>query len=308
MRDELTSRDKLVIKTRGMLSNLPKLGIVSKPIRKDGISFLVPVKNEERWIKPCILSIIDVADEVIVVDSSTEDKTTEIVDALAKQYGKIKHIRFYWNGNNAIALARHIALTSTQYKWIIDWEADQIVKTEGLLVWFDRLKHLDKSKYYMIDLPRLNFACDLQHLYKPLPFGYQGRIFTWSPQLRYTLDQRNKGGQERVVGDSIWGNRLPPWYTLLRWHEPYIYHLNIKNPKRMLERLYWESYMKNPEGFKTLEEYTRYRISKQDMTMEQAQEKFISETLKNTIPYDKEKYGELPEALRKISVDEKCQK
>jgi glycosyltransferase involved in cell wall biosynthesis len=301
MRDELTSRDKLVIKTRGALSNLPKLRIVEKPIRQDGIAFLVPVKNEERWIEPCLLSIIDVADEVMVVDSSTEDKTTEIVAALAKQHDKIKHIRFYWNGNNAIALARHIALTSTRSRWIIDWEADQVVKTEGLRVWVDRIKKLDRSKYYMIDLPRLNFAVDLQHLYKPTPLGYQGRIFTWSPQLKYVLDQRNNWGQERLSGDSIWGQRLPPWYILLRWHEPYIYHLNIKNPRRMLERSYWESYMKNTEGYKTLEEYAAYRISKEKMTMEQAQQKYVSEALKNTIPYDKEKYGEMPEILRKMT-------
>jgi glycosyltransferase involved in cell wall biosynthesis len=300
MRDELTSRDSLVIKIRGALSNLPKLKIVAKPIRKDGIAFLIPVKNEERWIKPCLLSIIDVADEIIVVDSSTEDKTTEIVGSLAKQHDKIKHIRFYWEGNNAIVLSRHIALMSTQSKWIFDWEADQIVKTEDLLVWVDRLKRLDKNKYYMIDLPRLNFTCDLQHLYKPSPLGYQGRIFTWSPQLRYILDQRWNRGQERLAGDSIWGQRLPPWYALLRWHEPYIYHLNIKSPKRMLERTYWENYMKNSEGYKTLEEYAKYRVSKQNMTMEQAQEKFMSGILENTVPYDKEKYGELPESLQKI--------
>ena len=61
--------------------------------------------------------------------------------------------------------------------------------------------------------------------------------------------------------------------------------------------------MKNPEGFKTLEEYARYRIGKENMTMEQAQEKFMSKMLENTIPYDKEKYGELPETLQKIGAE-----
>ena len=72
------------------------------------------------------------------------------------------------------------------------------------------------------------------------------------PSTKIHIRPKEQRGARTVAGDSIWGNRLPPWYTLLRWHEPYIYHLNIKNPRRMLERLYSESYMKNHRRLKNI--------------------------------------------------------
>ena len=79
MKDKIEMRDKFIMNIRNMLSVLPKLGLVKKPnFHKDGISFIVPVKDEEKWIKPCILSIERVADEILVVDSSVENSTTSI--------------------------------------------------------------------------------------------------------------------------------------------------------------------------------------------------------------------------------------
>jgi glycosyltransferase involved in cell wall biosynthesis len=305
MRDTFTRRDNIVLKTRNLMSNLPKLGMVPKPIQNDGITFLIPVKNEEKWIELSILSVIDAAEEVIVVDSSTEDSTSEIVSGLAKENDKIKHLRFYWGGNNAIGLARHLALMNAHTRWIFDWEGDQVVKPEGLKIWVDRLKQLDRNVYYMIDVPRLNFSSDLKHLSKNTPFGYQGRIYTWSPQLKYIIDRRCGVGQEHTAGDTIWGPRLPPWYKLLRWSLPYAYHVNLKDLKRSVERQFWEDYMKNSEGYRTLEDYAAYRISKENLTIEQAKEKVLAEIRKDTIPYDIEKYGELPECLNNITINVK---
>ena len=55
---------------RDALALLPKLGLVKKPsFHADGISFVLPMKDEERWIRVSIASAEDVADEIIVVDS-----------------------------------------------------------------------------------------------------------------------------------------------------------------------------------------------------------------------------------------------
>jgi cellulose synthase/poly-beta-1,6-N-acetylglucosamine synthase-like glycosyltransferase len=84
LRDELVFRDKVVLAIKNIVSWAPKAGLMKKPrYHKDGVTFLVAVKDEERWIKPCIQSIQNVADEIIVVDSSIEDNTTKIVEQLA---------------------------------------------------------------------------------------------------------------------------------------------------------------------------------------------------------------------------------
>ena len=165
MDDTLGTRDKAVLAIKGVVSALPKLGVLKKPrYHPDGVSFIIAVKDEERWIKPCIQSIQDVADEIIVVDSSVEDNTTKIVDELGAGNSKIKHIRFYWGGSNAFALSLHIGLASATYKWVFKWDSDLVAKTtEAMREWMGRLKRLDPDRYYVIDVPRINLEGDLQH-------------------------------------------------------------------------------------------------------------------------------------------------
>jgi glycosyltransferase involved in cell wall biosynthesis len=47
---------------------------------------MVITYNEEDWIEPSILSIKDLVDEYIVMDSST-DKTPEIVERVKSEHG-----------------------------------------------------------------------------------------------------------------------------------------------------------------------------------------------------------------------------
>lgn len=205
MEDELVFRDKVVIGIRNVFGVLPKLGLVKKPrFHEDGISFAIQVKDEDRWIKPCILSIIDVADEIVVVDSSVEDSTTKIVEGLAERYDKIRHIRFYWQAPNASALSKHLCLVNANYKWVFMWDGDWVAKsTEALRDWRSRLDRLDKDEYFVIDVPRINLEGDLQHQPKKRPFGvYEAKLFTWSPELRWSLKENY---WEQAYGDSIWG-------------------------------------------------------------------------------------------------------
>jgi glycosyltransferase involved in cell wall biosynthesis len=285
--------------SRNVLSILPKIGVVKKPVsNKKGISFIVPVKDEEKWIKPCLLSIEAVADEIIVIDSSVEDKTTEIVTSLAKKYDKIKHVLFQWSGANAYALSLHIGLVNAQYHWVFKWDSDMVGKsTEALMDWKRRLEHLDKDKYYVIDVSRVNLEGDLLHQPKDAPFGlFEGRLFTWSPELKWSLKTNSF---EQICGDSIWGHRFPPWYKVLQWNDPYIFHCNIKSPKRMLTRAFWTDYMETRgRGFESLEDYTKYRVNTEwGMSMEEAEKKVIETQKQNLIPYDKARFGDLPKIL-----------
>lgn len=51
--------------------------------REDGISALTCTYNEEDWVEVSLLSLKDLADEIVVLDSST-DRTPDIVGVFAE--------------------------------------------------------------------------------------------------------------------------------------------------------------------------------------------------------------------------------
>lgn len=115
---------------------------------KNGISFLIRARNEEDSIKDCIMSIIDIADEIIFVDNLSTDKTYHIVKNLAKKYKNIKvyqyKIKIPKCGEEQ---AKQVELKSTNtianyYNWclgkatrynVIKWDADCIANRKNLL-------------------------------------------------------------------------------------------------------------------------------------------------------------------------------
>ncbi|UCE95908.1 MAG: hypothetical protein JSV51_09465, partial [Candidatus Bathyarchaeota archaeon] len=62
------------IKPRTLISNYAKrIHIVPAPFklrRKKGVSAIIHARDEP-WMEPCLLSISDVVDEIIVVDASS---------------------------------------------------------------------------------------------------------------------------------------------------------------------------------------------------------------------------------------------
>lgn len=89
------------------------------------ISAVIIVKNEEKNIERCLKSL-DWTDEIILVDTGSEDNTVEI----AKQFNvKIFHLE-KWEG---FGKAKKYATEMAENDWILSIDADEEV-TEGLLI------------------------------------------------------------------------------------------------------------------------------------------------------------------------------
>lgn len=86
--------------------------------KKMKISACLITKNEEKYIKRCISSFSEVVDEIIVVDTGSEDKTIEI----AQNLGAIVY-NFKWN--NSFSEARNFAIDKVHGQWIIFLDADE---------------------------------------------------------------------------------------------------------------------------------------------------------------------------------------
>jgi len=82
------------------------------------VSLTMIVKNEEANLAACLASVRDLVDEMVVVDTGSTDRTSEI----AAQYGA-RVVDFTWQDN--FAAARNEALRHAAGEWILWLDADE---------------------------------------------------------------------------------------------------------------------------------------------------------------------------------------
>lgn len=82
-------------------------------------------RDEEDFLPCCLTSARDIVDEIIVVDTGSQDNTIKI----AKKFGA-KIIQAKWNGN--YSKARNISLKEAQGDWIVVLDSDQTIARRDL--------------------------------------------------------------------------------------------------------------------------------------------------------------------------------
>lgn len=113
--------------------------------RENGISVLLPTQNEEKIVKLSILSFLDFADEIIVVDNGSIDKTKIIIKELARKY---KRIKFFDKPNLPdLYHNRQFALKQSKYRWICRFDSDFVAYTDGK-------NNILTLRKFLVDLPR----------------------------------------------------------------------------------------------------------------------------------------------------------
>ncbi len=89
------------------------------------ISVVIITKNEEKNILDCLESVLW-ADEVVIVDDNSEDRTLEVVKNLSN-----KKIKIYSRDlNEDFASQRNYALSKATQKWVLFVDADERVSSE----------------------------------------------------------------------------------------------------------------------------------------------------------------------------------
>lgn len=162
-----------------------KLGFYKGPDeedRKQGISAMVCTYNEEDWIVPSMLSVEDLVDEYVVVDSST-DKTPELVMGLKKERGlNIKLLRI---PPGSLSNARNLAIKKAEFKWILLWDADFVMFDWSPKFLKDFMKTLDTERHYLIYWPWIGLCGDLRHICGRHPYHVEHWLFSYSSSLAY---------------------------------------------------------------------------------------------------------------------------
>ena len=92
---------------------------------KNDLSVLILTYNEEKHIQRCIENVKDIATEIFIIDSFSQDKTVEI----AKKNGAIV-LQNKWPNNHSIQFNWALENCNITTKWVMRLDADEVVSPE----------------------------------------------------------------------------------------------------------------------------------------------------------------------------------
>lgn len=177
------------------------------------VSVVIITFNEAANIQRCIQSILDIADEVIVVDSFSSDNTVE----LAKNAGA-RVIQHAFEGH---VQQKNFAKEQATCDWILSLDADEELDNT-LLHEIKKWKHIDQYHTTGLYLNRLNFYC-----------GKSYKAFGWYPDKKIRLWKKGCGEWRGVnPHDSFVMNKNEPTKSL-RGH---ILHHTYPNKNSFLQQ------------------------------------------------------------------------
>lgn len=115
------------------------------------LSLCMIAKNEEQYLENCLNNIKELADEIIIADTGSTDKTKEI----ARKFTS-KVFDFKWNDN--FSEARNFSLSKATKEWILVLDADELI---------DKAKIRDLLKIKETNVAGFSFE---QRSYIQIPF------------------------------------------------------------------------------------------------------------------------------------------
>lgn len=109
---------------------------------EDKISVVIITLNEERIIEKC-LSKLTFADEIIVVDSGSQDSTV----ALCEKFGA----QVFYNKFEGYGTQKQFAVAKTRNNWVLSVDADEILNDELIVAIKQAMNHnkRDNVAYYI---------------------------------------------------------------------------------------------------------------------------------------------------------------
>ncbi|MBW7453493.1 glycosyltransferase family 2 protein [Paenibacillus sepulcri] len=118
-----------------------------------GISAAMIVKDSERCLLRALESIIDAVDEIIIVDTGSTDRTTDIARSFAEQHENVKLFHYKWIED--FSAARNFSLSLVSHDWVFVVDADDYLPPE----------HRDKPRAYTERMDRTGDRAALYIVY-----------------------------------------------------------------------------------------------------------------------------------------------
>ena len=176
------------------------------------LSVILITRNEESNLDDCLASLEGIAQQIVVVDSNSTDRTLEI----ASKHGALMAYPTDWPG---FGPQKNRALDLATCDWVLSLDADErltpALKSE-ILTAIHHSAHVD-----CFAIPRLSWYC-----------GRFIRHSGWSPDY---VDRLFKRGTARFSDDLV-HERLVPKVTVAKLENPML-HYSFMNYEQVLDKL-----------------------------------------------------------------------
>lgn len=156
------------------------------------LSICMIVKDEEKVLERCLESLYGIANEIIIVDTGSIDKTKEIAERFTNQVYDFEWI-------NDFSKARNYAASKAKGEWIFVIDADEYVERESFITFKESLK----TEYEEYDVLAPQIVSFVGYKASKTILNYHGRIYRNNGMIHYTrsihetLVHKNK---ELIIG------------------------------------------------------------------------------------------------------------
>jgi glycosyltransferase involved in cell wall biosynthesis len=169
------------------------------------LSVVIITKNEESNIERCLKSLLTIADDIVIFDSYSTDKTRE----LSLKY-PVQFVEHPWLG---YAQTKNLANQKARYDWILSLDADE------------ELSETLQKSILEIKNAGIEHACKINRL-----TNYCGkwiRHSSWYPDHKIRIfNRKNAEWQGDYVHEKLCILNFDPEITLLKGH---CYHYSVKS-------------------------------------------------------------------------------
>lgn len=135
------------------------------------ISLCMIVRNEEKILARCLDTVADLADEIVIVDTGSEDATKEI----ARRYTD-KIYDFRWTDD--FSAARNFAFSKAEMEYIYSADADEVLSEENRA----RFRLLKETLLPEIEIVQMKYGNQLQY----------GTVYNFDEEYRPKLFKRKR--------------------------------------------------------------------------------------------------------------------
>lgn len=113
--------DRLLQQAKALRAACPAPSVYTLPTSSLTVAMIV--KNEEQNLPRCLASVLPLADEIVVVDTGSDDRTVSIAEAFGARV-----LQYRWNDD--YAEARNIGLDAARGEWILILDADEALSEQ----------------------------------------------------------------------------------------------------------------------------------------------------------------------------------